>query len=69
LPAVAAWSAHGAIAAVIAGIPTAIALSAAGGSNVREQSAPILLAVLAIAYIGGVVYALLVRRLNPRETG
>ena len=65
LPAVAAWSAHGAIAALVIGVPSAIVLSAAGGSNVRDQSAPILLGVLAIAYLAGVAYAVLVRRLAP----
>jgi len=66
LPAVAAWSAHGAISALVVGVPSAVALSAAGGSNVREASAPILLAVLAVAYLGGVAYAVIVRsRLGP----
>ena len=44
------------------GVPSAMVLSAAGGSNVRDQSGPLLLAVLAIAYLGGVVYALVVAR-------
>jgi hypothetical protein len=61
LPAVAAWSAHGAIAALVIGVPSAVALSAGGGSNVRETSGPILLAVLAVAYLGGVAYAVVVR--------
>jgi hypothetical protein len=61
LPAVAAWSAHGAIAALVIGVPLAVALSAGGGSNVRETSGPILLAVLAVAYLGGVAYAVVVR--------
>ena len=61
-PAVAVWSAHGAIASLVAGVPTAVVLSAAGGTNVRETSGPLLLVILAIAYLGGVVYGLLVRR-------
>jgi hypothetical protein len=67
LPRIAAWSAHGAIAALFAGVPAAIALSAAGGTNVRDQSGPILLTILAIAYIAGVVYALVTPRLNARQ--
>jgi hypothetical protein len=63
LPRVAVWSAHGTIAALIAGVPTAVALSAGGGSNVPEASGPVLLTVLAIAYLGGVAYAV-VRRLQ-----
>ena len=62
VPAVAAWSAHGTIAALVAGIPSAIVLSAAGGTNVREQSGPILLGVLAIAYLLGVAYAIVIER-------
>jgi hypothetical protein len=66
LPAVAAWSAHGAIAMIVIGVPSAIVLSAAGGTNVRETSGPILLSVLAIAYLVGVVYAAVVgRRRTP----
>jgi curved DNA-binding protein CbpA len=64
LPAVAAWSAHGAIATLVVGVPTAVVLSAAGGSNVREASGPLLLAVLAVAYLAGVAYAVLVPRLR-----
>ena len=62
LPALAAWSAHGTIATLVVGVPSAIILSAAGGTNVREASAPILLAVLAIAYLAGVAYAVVVGR-------
>jgi hypothetical protein len=67
LPRVAGWSAHGAIAVVLAGIPTAIALSAAGGSNVRDQSGPILLGILGLAYLIGVLYGVLMPRLNARQ--
>jgi hypothetical protein len=69
LPRLAAWSAHGAIAAVVIGIPSAIALSAAGGSNVRDQSGPVLLTVLAVAYLVGVAYAIAAPRFNARQTG
>ncbi|HLO35000.1 MAG TPA: hypothetical protein VK194_02920, partial [Candidatus Deferrimicrobium sp.] len=61
LPAVAAWSAHGAVAALVVGVPAAVVLSAAGGTNMREASAPILLAVLAAAYLVGVAYAVAAR--------
>ena len=63
IPRVAAWSAHGTLAALVVGVPSAIALSAGGGSNVPEASGPVLLAVLAIAYLAGVGYAV-VRRLQ-----
>ena len=66
VPVVAAWSAHGAIAALGAGVPTAVILSAAGGSNVRETSGPVLLAVLAAAWIAGVAYAVVVARRRSR---
>jgi hypothetical protein len=62
LPVVAGWSAHGAVAALLIGVPSAVILSAAGGTNVRDTSGPILLTVLAIAYLGGVAYAVVVRR-------
>ena len=62
LPRVAAWSAHGSIATLLLGIPAAVVLSAAGGTNVRETSAPILIGTLAAAYLAGIAYALLVPR-------
>ncbi len=62
LPAVAAWSAHGTIATLVIGVPSAVVLSAAGGTNVREMSGPILLGVLAVAYLVGVVYAAVIAR-------
>jgi len=68
-PPVARWSAHGTLAVVLIGVPSAVILSAAGGTNVREASAPILLGVLAVAYLVGVVYAVIAPRLLPgRET-
>ena len=63
VPAVAAWSAHGTIAAVLIGVPSAVILSAAGGTNMPEASGPLLVGVLAIAYLAGVAYALLGPRL------
>jgi hypothetical protein len=62
VPVLAGWSAHGAMAALLVGLPSAVVLSAAGGTNVRDTSGPILLAVLAMAYLGGIAYAVLVRR-------
>jgi len=41
-----------------------VILSAAGGTNLREASGPILLAVLAIAYLAGIVYAVVAPRLG-----
>ena len=69
-PAVARWSAHGTVAMLLVGVPSAVILSAAGGTNVREASAPILLGVLALAYLIGIVYGLLgPRRGTAREPG
>jgi curved DNA-binding protein CbpA len=53
LPRVAAWLAHGTLATALIGIPTAIILSAGGGSRVPEASAGFLTTVLAIAWIAG----------------
>jgi hypothetical protein len=66
-PAVARWSAHGTVAILLIGVPCAVILSAAGGTNVREASAPILLGVLAIAYLVGIAYALLGSVLGRRR--
>jgi hypothetical protein len=66
-PAVARWSAHGTLAMLLVGVPSAVILSAAGGTNVREASAPILLDVLAIAYLIGIAYGLLAPRLVTRR--
>ena len=57
LPRLAAWSAHGTIVALVVGVPAAVALSAGGGSNVPESSGPVLITVLALAYLAGVAYA------------
>ena len=66
-PAVARWSAHGTVSILLIGVPCAVILSAAGGTNVREASAPILLGVLAIAYLVGIAYALLGSVLGRRR--
>lgn len=66
VPRVAAWSAHGTIAALVIGIPAAVALSAGGGSNVPEASAPVLLGTLAVAYLAGVAYAIVMGRTGAR---
>jgi Meckel syndrome type 1 protein len=65
LPAVATWSAHGSIAALVIGVPSAVVLSAAGGTNLPGASAPLMLAVLAVAYLAGLAYGLVVPRLSP----
>jgi hypothetical protein len=52
---------------LLVGVPSAVILSAAGGTNVREASAPILLDVLAIAYLIGIAYGLLAPRLVTRR--
>jgi curved DNA-binding protein CbpA len=63
LPAVATWSAHGSIAALVIGVPSAVVLSAAGGTNLPQASGPLMLGVLAVAYLGGLAYGLIVPRL------
>jgi hypothetical protein len=65
LPAVARWSAHGTVALLVVGVPAAVVLSAAGGTNVRDASGPLMLGVLAVAYLVGLAYALLVPRFTP----
>jgi curved DNA-binding protein CbpA len=58
LPRLAGWSAVGTLVALAAAIPTAIALSAGGGSRQPEASAGVLMAVLGLAYVAGVVWAI-----------
>jgi hypothetical protein len=57
VPRVALWSAHGTIASLAAAVPTAVVLSATGGSNQPQASSTILIVVLAVAYLGGVGFA------------
>jgi hypothetical protein len=68
LPRLAVWSAHGTVAAVIAGVPAAIVLSAGGGAREPDASASVLAIVLACAYVAGVVYAIAVPSLRRRRT-
>ena len=64
LPTLAAVSAVGTLAALAASVPTAVFLSATGGSREPVASGAILAGVLAIAYVAGAVLAL-VRRVGP----
>ena len=61
LPSVAALSAVGSLVALAASVPTAVILSASGGSHEPAASATILGVVLVLAYAAG-VFAALVRR-------
>ena len=62
LPPVAALSAVGSLVALAASVPTAVILSASGGSREPAVSATILGVVLVLAYAAGVVVALVRRR-------
>jgi hypothetical protein len=62
LPSVAALSAVGSLAALAAAVPTAVILSASGGSHEPAASATILGVVLVLAYTAGVLVALVRRR-------
>jgi hypothetical protein len=62
LPSVAALSAVGSLVALAASVPTAVVLSASGGSREPATSAAILGTVLVVAYLVGVVVALVRRR-------
>jgi hypothetical protein len=64
LPRLASWSAHGTIAALVVGVPTAVVLSAGGGAREPTASASVLTAILVLAYILGVTYAIVVPRLT-----
>jgi hypothetical protein len=66
LPSLAALSAVGTLAALAASIPTAVVLSASGGSREPAASAAALGAVLAVAYAAGVAFALVRRRQRGR---
>jgi hypothetical protein len=65
LPSLAALSAVGSLVALAASVPTAVFLSATGGSHEPATSATILGVVLAIAYLAGVVFAAVRRRRRP----
>jgi DnaJ-like protein len=65
LPSVAAVAAVGTLAALAAAVPTAVALSATGGSREPVASATVLAVVLGAAWFGGVAIAV-VRRRRPR---
>jgi curved DNA-binding protein CbpA len=62
LPSVAALSAIGSLVALAASVPTAVILSASGGSHEPVASATILGVVLVLAYAAGVFVALVRRR-------
>jgi hypothetical protein len=68
LPRLAGWSAVGTLVALAAAVPTAVFLSASGGSNAPEASAGLLAAVLGVAYVGGVGWAI-VHRWWPSARG
>jgi curved DNA-binding protein CbpA len=62
LPSIAALSAVGSLVALAAAVPTAVILSASGGSHEPAASATILGVVLVLAYAAGVFVALVRRR-------
>ena len=68
LPRLAMWSAVGTLVALAAAIPTAVVLSAGGGSRQPDASAGVLLAVLGLAYVAGVACAI-ARRAWPFDRG
>jgi hypothetical protein len=68
LPRVAGWSAVGTLFALAAAVPTAVLLSAGGGSRQPDASATLLLGVLGVAYVAGVVWAI-ARRWWPSAVG
>jgi hypothetical protein len=66
LPRVASWLVTGSIAAFVAGAAAAVALSAGGGTALPDVSAPILGSVVIVAYVAGVIYAIVLDRLDGR---
>jgi len=58
LPRLAGWSAVGTLVSLAAAVPTAVLLSAGGASRQPEASVAVLMAVLGLAYIGGVAWAI-----------
>jgi hypothetical protein len=67
LPRPANWAAHGTLATIFVGVPTAIVLSAGGGAREPATSATVLSVVLVLAWIAGVGYAIVVPRLGGRS--
>jgi hypothetical protein len=65
LPSVAALSAVGSLAALAASVPTAVILSATGGSHEQAASATVLGVALVLAYATGVLVTIVRRRGNP----
>ncbi|HYN18413.1 MAG TPA: hypothetical protein VEY96_10045 [Actinomycetes bacterium] len=61
-PTAAALAAVGTVAALAAAVPTAVVLSAAGGSREPTVSTSLLGAVLAVAWLAGVLFAAARRR-------
>jgi hypothetical protein len=66
VPSIAALSAVGTLAALATSIPTAVILSASGGSREPAASATILGGVLAVAYVAGFAFALARRQQKGR---
>jgi hypothetical protein len=64
LPRVASWLVTGSIAAFVAGAAAAVALSAGGGTALPDVSTPILGWVVVVAYLAGVIYAIVLDRLD-----
>jgi curved DNA-binding protein CbpA len=58
LPRLAGWSAVGTLVSLAAAVPTAVLLSAGGASRQPEASVAVLMAVLGLAYVGGVAWAI-----------
>ena len=58
LPRLAGWSAVGTLVSLAAAVPTAVLLSAGGGSRQPEASVTVLMAVLGLAYLIGVAWAI-----------
>jgi hypothetical protein len=69
LPALATWLAHGTLAVFVLGVPTTILLSATGGAQQPAASAAVITAVSAIAWVIGVVYAVVMPRLGRDGSG
>ncbi len=66
VPRLAAWLVTGTVAGFVAGAATAVALSAGGGTSLPDVSTTVLGSVVIAAYVGGVLYAIVVERLGSR---